>query len=146
MTAFVDTNVLLDVLARREPFYAAAARIWVLAERGLLTAYVSAISFNNIYYIVRKAEGKAKADRAMVLLRDVFTPAALTAQLLNQAMDADINDFEDAIQYHSATHTDADCLISRNPGHFPQNTIPVLSPEEFISTFGASIEKTVREM
>jgi predicted nucleic acid-binding protein len=54
VTAFIDTNVLLDVLARRQPFYAAASRIWTLAERGSVRAFVSAISFNNIYYITRK--------------------------------------------------------------------------------------------
>ncbi|WP_408648069.1 PIN domain-containing protein [Thiocapsa bogorovii] len=55
MRIFVDTNLLLDVLAKREPFYAAAARVWTLAETGVCEAPVSAISFNNVFDIIRKA-------------------------------------------------------------------------------------------
>jgi len=132
--AFIDTNVLLDVLAQREPFYADAARIWALAERGLITGYISVISFNNIYYIVHKAGGKAKAEEALVRLRDVFTAVELTVQLLNQAIDARLADFEDAIQFHSAIRAQAICLVSRNPGDFPSDSIPVLSPASFLAT------------
>ena len=85
MTVFVDTNVLLDVLARREPFYEASLRLWTLAERGELRALVSVISFNNLYYIVRKLEGRAAADRAVRLVRATFVPVALDEQLLDQA-------------------------------------------------------------
>ena len=80
MRVFVDTNVLLDVLARRQPFYKASARIWSLAEAGEITAHISAISFNNIYYIVRKLKNKKTADDALRLLRDVFEPTAADGQ------------------------------------------------------------------
>ena len=72
MIALVDTNVLLDVLTRREPHYRASVYVWTLAERGEITAFISAISFNNIYYIVRKAESKTKAEKVLKLLRDTF--------------------------------------------------------------------------
>lgn len=74
MKVFVDTNVLLDVLAQSEPFYSDAARIWSLAERGRIEGLVSAISFNNIYYIVRRASNRKSADRSLHLLRGVFSP------------------------------------------------------------------------
>jgi len=66
MRVFVDTNLLLDVLARREPFYTVSARVWTLAETGACEALISAISFNNIYYIVRKARDTATARRALI--------------------------------------------------------------------------------
>ena len=47
---FLDTNILLDVLLRREPFYRSAARVWTLAETGAHEGFVSAISFNNVFY------------------------------------------------------------------------------------------------
>jgi predicted nucleic acid-binding protein len=96
---FVDTKLLLDVLARREPFYAAAARVWTLAETGACEALVSAISFNNVFYIVRKARDPAAARRALVLLRDVFASIDPDQRILNQAIDSDIPDLEDAIQF-----------------------------------------------
>jgi predicted nucleic acid-binding protein len=133
VTVFLDTNVLLDVLARREPFYAAAAEVWSLAERGEFDAFVSAISFNNVYYIVRKAEGAQKANQALRLLRDVFRVVAPDVQILNQAMDADMTDFEDAVQFHSALRAQATHLVTRNPDDFPKGSLCVLTPEEFLA-------------
>jgi len=134
MKAFVDTNVLLDVLAKREPFYADAARIWSLAERGQIEAQVSVISFNNIYYVIRRAADRKAADQALHLIRNVFTAVPLNTQVLSQAIDAGFSDFEDAIQFHSAVYADADCLITRDADHFPAGIFPVLSPAEFLAS------------
>jgi predicted nucleic acid-binding protein len=123
---FVDTNLLLDVLAKREPFYA-AARIWTLAETGACEALVSAISSNNVFYIVRKARDLAAARRALVLLRDVFASVAPDQRILNQAIDSGIADFEDAIQFYSALHARADYLLTRNVGDFPAGILPILA-------------------
>jgi predicted nucleic acid-binding protein len=134
MKVFVDTNVLLDVLARREPFYSDAARIWSLAERGRIVALVSVISFNNVYYIVRRASNRKSAERSLHLMRGVFTPVPLSVQILNQAIDAGYADFEDAIQFHSAIHAAADCLITRDGDHFPATDLPVISPAAFLAS------------
>jgi predicted nucleic acid-binding protein len=134
MKVFVDTNVLLDVLARRQPFYAAAARIWSLAERAKIVGLVSAISFNNIYYVVRKASGREPAEKALLLIRDVFAPVPLSVQILNQAMDAGFDDFEDAIQFHSAIHAEAACLITRDGDRFRDRGFPVVLPGVFLAS------------
>jgi predicted nucleic acid-binding protein len=131
----LDTNVLLDVLAARKPFYDTAARIWSLAEHKDVEAFVSAISFNNVYYIVRKAGGKEKADEALRTLRDLFTPVPLDGALINQAMDAPIDDFEDAVQFHSAARHKCDYLITRDPDGFPCSGVPILSPQEFLAVW-----------
>ena len=98
MKVLFDTNILIDVLARREPFFADSAQVWTLAERGAVEGLVSVISFNNIYYIVRKLRSRKTAERMMILLRNTFTTVALDDQILNQAIDAGFKDFEDAIQ------------------------------------------------
>jgi predicted nucleic acid-binding protein len=134
MKIFVDTNVLLDVLAKREPFYADAARIWSLAECGKIQAHVSVISLNNIYYVVRKEGNLKKAELSLRLMRNVFTPVPLDVQILNQAIDADFSDFEDAIQFYSAIHTAARCLVTHDMDHFPETVLPVLSPAEYIAS------------
>ena len=130
---FVDTNTILDVLAERKPFYKASARVWTMAERGEIVAYVSSISFNNVYYVVRKLRDRKHADRAVCVMRDVFRPVGTDEQILNQAIDSRMKDFEDAIQYFSAVHARADYLVTRNPDDFPAEPVPVLSPEEFIA-------------
>jgi predicted nucleic acid-binding protein len=134
MNVFVDTNVLLDVLTKREPFYEDSASVWTLSEQGAIHGLVSALSFSNVYYIVRRLKDRRTADRAMVLLRDTFTPVACDGQVLSQAIDARMKDFEDAIQYFSALRAEAACLLSRNPDHFLRSSLPVLTPREFLAT------------
>lgn len=140
MRVCLDTNVLLDVLAEREPFWRSSARVWSLAESGLLDASISAISYNNCFYIVRKYAGQERAYEALRILRDVFRPVPLTEQVLNQAMDAGFPDFEDAIQYYSALHARSQVLITRNPDDFPRTALAVLSPTEFLAVHPRLLE------
>jgi predicted nucleic acid-binding protein len=142
MRIFVDTSLLLDVLAKRDPFYAAAARIWTLAETGACKALVSAISCNNVFYIVRKARDTANARRALVLLRDVFASVAPDQRILNQAIDSDIADFEDAVQFYSALHARADYLLTRNVGDFPAGILPILAPDEFLALVDGAVDES----
>ena len=74
MKILVDTNVLLDVLAKREPYYENSAMIWSLAESGRIDTNISSISFNNIVHIARKQEDAKKSFEAIMFLRDVFKP------------------------------------------------------------------------
>jgi len=134
MNVFIDTNALLDVLAGREPFHDDSARIWTLAEAGVVTGFVSALSFANIFYILRRIKGPKAARQAIRILRDIFTPIPLDAQTLNQAIDADIKDFEDAIQFFSAIHAGAAILITRNPKDFPAADLVIQTPTEFLAT------------
>jgi predicted nucleic acid-binding protein len=134
MKVFVDTNVLLDVLAKRKPFYSDAARIWSLAERGKIDAQISVISFNNVYYVVRRAANRQTAEEALLLMRNVFTAIPLDAKVLSQAIDAGFSDFEDAIQFHSAVFSSAEYLITRDAAHFPVTALPVLSPAQFLAS------------
>ncbi|MBM4041494.1 MAG: PIN domain-containing protein [Planctomycetes bacterium] len=135
MDVFVDTNVLLDVLDEREPFCEEAFKVWTLADEGHIRAFVSAISFTNIYYLTRKDRGRAEADRAMRLLRDSFEPVPLDEPLLNQAIDSGHDDLEDAVQFCSALRCGAECLVTRNPQHFPSEDISVLTPAEFLAAY-----------
>jgi len=133
MKVFVDTNVLLDVLGRREPHYEDAAHIWTLAETGKLEAHVSAISFTNVFYIVRRFRNRRAARQAVKWMRDVFHIAPCDDKILHQAIDADWVDLEDAVQYFSAWRVDASCIITRNAGGYARSEMDVLSPEEFLA-------------
>ena len=133
MKIFVDTNVLLDVFQERKPQYDASVSVWDMAERGQLSGYVSVISFNNIYYIVSRFRDKKQAGRAIKLLRGTFSPVSLDEQILNQAIDSKINDFEDAIQFFSASHADVDYIITRNVKDFSYQDISALTPEAFLA-------------
>ena len=134
MKAFYDTNVLLDVLLERDPFYEHSARVWTLSEMGRLEGCISAVSFTNIFYIVEGTGDRDQAHRAVRTLAGIFAPTACDARVIRQAVDADMPDFEDAVQYFSALHAGADCILSRNAGDFPRRPeVPVLSPREFLA-------------
>jgi predicted nucleic acid-binding protein len=133
-TALIDTNVLIDVLAERQPFYSDSARVWTLAEERKIVGLVSVISFTNVFYVIRTLKSLRTANRALSLLRLAFRPVACDENVLNQAIDAGFKDFEDAVQYASALESDCDCLISRNQSHFPvDEDCPVLTPAEFLA-------------
>jgi len=134
MKVFCDTNVLIDVLARREPFYKESARVWTLAEAGQIQGIISALSVANAFYVLNRIEGREAAHQGVLLLRDIFSPVALDEQILNQAMDSAFDDLEDAVQFFSALRAEALCLVTRNPRHFPAGDIPVQTPAEFLAT------------
>lgn len=135
MRIFLDTNILIDVIGQREPFIASAARIWTMAEKKQLQVWVSAISFNNTYYIVRKMIGRDQTIKAMHLMRAVFHIVAVDERLIDQAITAGFDDFEDAIQYHCALRCRADALITRNIRHFPATPLKILTGEQFFEAY-----------
>jgi predicted nucleic acid-binding protein len=134
VNVLIDTNVLLDVLARREPFYADSAQVWTLAETGQVTGFVSTLSLPNLFYLMRRTKGPKVARKAVSILRDIFSLVPFDVQIANQAIDADIGDFEDAIQFFSAMGAGATTLITRNPKDFPTGHMAIQTPAEFLAT------------
>ncbi|MGO8702372.1 MAG: type II toxin-antitoxin system VapC family toxin [Candidatus Brocadiia bacterium] len=133
MNVFLDTSVLMDVLLERQPFAPDAQRLWFLAERAKIEGAVSALSFPNVYYIVRKMRGPDFATTMLRAMRDTFHIVACDEQILQQAIDAKFSDFEDAVQYFSALRVNAVCMVTRNPRHFPKSSLPIFTPHEFFS-------------
>ena len=133
MRLFFDTNILLDVLLQREPFYRPSGRVWTLAETGAHRGFVSAISFNNTYYILRKQSGGDLARRSLRLIRGLFHPVAVDVRVLDEALDSGLTDFEDAVQLCCALRCRADHLITRDPDDFRSASISVLTPSELLA-------------
>ena len=65
--------------------------------------------------------------------RNILSPVDLSVSIIDKAIDSPISDFEDAVQFYTATYSEADYIITRNPKHFPQNDIPVLTPNAFLA-------------
>lgn len=134
MNIFIDTNVLLDVLNNRMPYYADSSSVWTLIEKARFDGYISAINFNNIYYISRKVSKPSAIRKTLSLLRDIFKIVPLDEQIVAQAIDSEFKDFEDAIQYFSAVRANAECIISRNLSHYRKSDITVMTPSEFLAS------------
>ena len=131
---FLDTNVLLDHLLDREPFADDATELWAMAERREIIGCISAISVNNVYYIVRHNGTERKARLAVRGLRDVFEIVEVDAQIINQALDSGFKDLEDGIQHACAWRADASALVTRDARGFRRASVRVVSPEAWLAS------------
>jgi predicted nucleic acid-binding protein len=133
LKAFIGTNVLLDVLLKREEFHDDSAAVWTLAESGKIRGMISPVSVTNVYYIVRRLCDHRTAMEGARLLRDAFVLVKCDERAITQAIDAGFKDLEDGVQYFCAVQAGAQCIISRDPGDFGRSDLPVLSPAEFLA-------------
>jgi len=129
---FIDTNVLLDVLLKRPEFHQAAARIWADCESGKAEGYISAISLNNLHFIMVRKTGKNRALESVRIVLNIFKVIPLDDKILRLAAELPHKDFEDAIQLFSAVQTKVDCIITRDAGHFPNGYLPIISPTDYL--------------
>jgi predicted nucleic acid-binding protein len=131
---FLDTDVVLDHLADRQPFAEYAHRLLALAETGKLTLCVSSLSFSNLYYILRKLKGHADALALLGKLRLLVRVSAVTDAEIQSALGSSFNDFEDAIQHFTAkAEGSVSAIVTRNKADYSASEMPILSPEELLA-------------
>jgi len=134
MNIFIDANVLLDVMLYRDNFYLASRAVFDIVETNNITAFVSAVSMTNIFYILRKfKQNIADVYSLMGDLSSLFTIAPVTENTINDAMALRWKDFEDAVQFASAQGVNAKYIITRNKADFETFEIPCLSPSEYLT-------------
>ncbi|MCG7857292.1 type II toxin-antitoxin system VapC family toxin [Flavihumibacter sp.] len=131
---FLDTNVIIDVLANRQPFSDAAARVFHLAETGKLKLFISALSYSNIYFIIRRNSSHKEIISILRDLEALTETLDVTKQVISHSLLSDFKDFEDAIQYQTALISKRiDVIVTRNVKDYKNSALPVLTPEEVIS-------------
>jgi predicted nucleic acid-binding protein len=128
----IDTNVIVDVALEREPFYAESDRILTLAEEAQIQGYVSASTFSDLYYIIRRDKGR---DWTLEFLRQLATfcqVATVDNSVISIALTCNFKDFEVAIQYSTAVINLIDAIVTRNPRDFPVNIPRIVTPNQLI--------------
>jgi predicted nucleic acid-binding protein len=130
----VDLNIILDVLQKREPFYETSARLLAAIETGQVEGYVAAHSMTTLFYLIRKDKSAAQARAIMTGLLQFLKVAPLDQNTLEQALNLDYRDYEDAVQMISALQSKVDCLITRNIRDYTPALLPVLQPVEFLAS------------
>ncbi len=136
-TIFLDTNVIIDFLADREPYADEAALIFQHSLSGNLSIYVSALSFNNIYYILRRQYSHKECIKMLNTLSEWTNILDASKVMVIKSMQSDFNDFEDAMQYFTAlTHPEIECIVTRNTKDFKKSKLPVMTPREIVSLMG----------
>ena len=132
MRALIDGNILLDVLQAREMHLEASAKIWKLCETEQLDGFVSALTFADLVYIMRKELTPDRIDDVLKKLALIFRFADLCAADLSTAAAMKWNDYEDAVQAATAKRIHADCIITRNIKDFLHSPVPAFTPSEFL--------------
>lgn len=134
MKLFWDTNVMLDFLGEREPFYISAAKIATLADKREIKIIVSALSYATISYFLTKYEGVEKTKDKLRKFKVISEICELDELIIEKGLNSDFSDFEDSLQYFSALRTECDIIITRNGKDFKKSQISIMTPDEFLNS------------
>ncbi|MEZ2227234.1 type II toxin-antitoxin system VapC family toxin [Microcoleus sp.] len=132
MKVLIDTNIIVDVALDREPFFAESDRILTFVEEAQIQGYISASTFSDLYYIIRRDKGR---DWSLDFLRQLATfcqVATVDNSVISMALASNFKDFEDAIQYSTAVINQIDAIVTRNPRDFPVTTPRIVTPNQLI--------------
>jgi predicted nucleic acid-binding protein len=127
---FVDTDVILDLLLAREPFFAAAARFFLLLQERRIEGFTTPVVFSNLFYILRQGMPAPEAVTALRKLRLLVGILPVDEGTVDTTLASSFVDFEDGLQYYAATASGLDAVVTRNKKDFRSAEIPVLNAEE----------------
>jgi len=137
LKAIVDTNVVLDLLLARRPFASAAVRLFALAERSLIEAWICATTVTTADYLLSRSLPRNKAREAVRGLLTIFDVALVNRSVLDRALASPMGDFEDAVLAEAGVLAGARFIITRNTQDFSRASLPALTPQEFFVQFDA---------
>ncbi len=129
---FVDTDIILDLLSNRDPFYFASANLFSAADRNEIKIYVSSLCFANLNYILSKQFSTDQAKRKLLKFKTLVTVLSVTDKVVDLALSSDFKDFEDGIQYFTAIENNIKILLTRNLKDYKSAEIPVMTAEQFL--------------
>ena len=135
MKILIDTNIVLDVMLKREPFHKLSLEILGLAKRDDVEEYVSASAITDIYYLAyRQLRDKGMVKNLMKELLTVVYVASVSEKEIQNAINIEWADFEDSVQYSVAVLQDMDGVVTRNLNDYKAAEIKVWKPEELLTS------------
>ncbi len=129
-----DSDVLLDVLSQRQPFVIASAQALNTVTQEQVQGYVSGHAVTNIFYILRRQIGSEAARELLSRLLQRLQVASVTDEVIRQALQSSIADFEDAVTSAAANVEGLEMIVTRNTSDFITSSVPAITPEEFLAT------------
>jgi len=130
----IDTNIVIDLLSKRDKFYDEAADLFSRADKKELELTISSLTFANTNYILSKLKSAKEAREILRKFKVLVELLSLNNKITELALsDDDFPDFEDGLQYYSAIENQVDIIITRNKKDFKNSKIPVLTAKEFLA-------------
>jgi predicted nucleic acid-binding protein len=133
MKVLLDTNVLLDVLLVRQPWFVEAAQVWDAHLKGEITAGIAAFTVPTIFYVVRRQTDLNHAHDAVRMCLSTLEIVPVWRTTLENARNQAGIDYEDNLQLACALEGNMDCLVKRDPAGYPGATVPVLTPTQLMA-------------
>ena len=138
---FLDTNVLIDFLADRKPFSIDAAKLFNYSLKKKVTIYVAAVSYNNIYYILRQNCSHVQTINILTQLKEWTETVDVSDIVTPNSLKSEFKDFEAAIQYYcSKSVNKIDCIVTRNTKDFKNSSLATMTPKEALVMIESSIK------
>jgi len=132
---FIDTNIIIDLLSHRDPFYEESAELFSLADKKLVELNISSLTIANTSYTLLRKLNPKKAKEILRKLRLIINILPLDDKIIGLSLNDDsFDDFEDSLQYFTAIENNQDCIISRNLKDFKSSNIPVMTARQFIKS------------
>ncbi len=131
---FLDTNIMLDLLGERIPFYNPIAKVATLADKGHICIVVSALSYATVNYFLTKYENSEKAKEKLRKFKIISEVCDLNEQIIEKGLNSSFKDFEDSLQYYSALDSGCSILITRNAKDFKDSNIPLMTADEYLKS------------
>ena len=130
---FVDTNIVLDLLQKREEFYREAQELFTLADKKKVKLYISSLTIANTHYLLSRHYNSNDARKILAKFKVLVEVLSLDHKIIDLALTSDLKYFEDAVQYYTALENNMDLIITRNKRDFKKQSIPVLTAKEYIN-------------
>ena len=131
---FLDTNIILDLLGERDPFYSSAAQIATLADKGQISMVASALSFSTVHYLQSRIESDIVVREKLSKFKIICEVSDLRDKVIDKGLISKFSDFEDALQYHCALQASCDLIITRNGKDFKKASLPIMTPTEYLNS------------
>ncbi len=131
MKAYVDSDVILDVLLGRDAFVCESGQILDLCETHKITGCTTAFAIANIYYILARYDVK-NVKKAVKLLRTILDVLPVSDHEIGRSLDSGFKDFEDGVQNFTAENHGCDVIITRNKKDYAYSRLQVVTPDEYL--------------
>ena len=135
----IDTNIVLDLLAKRELFHESAAQIFSLADKHKLKLTVSSLTFANTNYVLTRLKSAKEARDILRKFKILVRVLSLSDKIVDLALNDD--DLADGLQYYTAIENNQDVLITRDLRDFKAAKIPVMTAEEYLISIDKSADR-----
>jgi len=133
MKILLDTNIVLDFLLRREPFFRDADTLFESIAQGAIDGYVTATTLTDIFYIARRqTQSLVRARQAIATILLALSVCPIDRAVVQRALDSELDDFEDAVQIYGAVAQNLDGIVTRNGQDFDGSPIAVYTCSQLL--------------